>query len=177
MILHLWSPPVARLLHLLPSGGLVRRSVLLALAVMFCTAVALAADDGSPPPDLSGIGGWLELALKVGVPTAGLAGVIYWLLRYHIPELTQTFRDSLKAVIDDHKATRAEDREHYQKQIDEVRNAIAAEGELNRKSRDDNTAALRATLTNMSPRQLRAADAEEREAEDAEPPTRRRSNG
>lgn len=148
-----------------------RTLILSALGLLLCSAVALAADDGSPPPDLSGVAGWLELALKVGVPTAGLGGVIYWLLRYHLPELTSTFRDALKAVVDDHKATRAEDREHHAAQVEAIRAAVAAEGQLNRESRDENTKALRATLAGLSPRQLREAD----EQADADGANRRRT--
>ena len=152
-----------------------RALILSALGLLLCSAVALAADDGSPSPDLSGVGGWLELALKVGVPTAGLGGVIYWLLRYHVPELTATFRDSLKVVMDEHKTVRAEDRSHHSDQIEAIRAAIAAEGAANRDHREAEGKRLRQTLTGMSRSQLRVAEADEDAADDAVSANRKRT--
>ena len=114
--------------------------LLLALA-----PVALGADG----TDL-GASPWVELALKTGIPTAGLGGVIYWLLRYHLPSLIAAFEASLKTVVDDHKATRAEDREYHDRAIAALKESVAAEGRANREHREQQSDQLRSTLAGLA---------------------------
>lgn len=135
-----------------------RSLVFAALALIILWPLfAFGADDS---PDLASFGGWAELALRVGVSTAGLGLVIYWILVHHLPTLSATFSASLAAIVADHAARRAEDREYHERAIQAINAAIEAEGEKNRTHREAQTTELRDALTGLG--------------HDA-PPTRRRT--
>lgn len=145
-------------------------AVLTLVALVLWPVTTLA--EGLDPTSVDGI---VELVVKFGLAPVGFGAIVFWLVRYHIPNQQQTFKEvitgqqasfkeAISAVIDDHKEG-----------VNDLKAAIKAEGELNRDSRKENSEALRRTLTGLTRKQLRQADEDDSDPPDDDLPARRRT--